>query len=324
MRFCRVLCACGFCAILIFTPSLAKAQQEPRELVSQMVSNEMRANQHVHYWMYQERMRKSGQLQVNEVIETPECWLQWPVSYNGNPPTPEQEQKARAALNRLVNDGGARRQNRTAIDQDSKKSDTLLKLLPDAFLFTNQGQQDGNIRLEFRPNPAFHPPSREAKVFHNMQGTITINAKEIRLVGISGKLMSDVTFGGGFLGRLHKGGTFLVEQKEVAPGDWEVSLLDVHIMGKALFFKTISEQQHQENTDFRPVPSGLSLAQAAALVEKGSNASASISDLHLLNSNDNHSEAGFVPIDRARLTWDPWLPLAWRVAGLPEFQRQQA
>lgn len=276
MRWYQISRACLY-VVLSLAPALALAQQNPQELVSEMVKNELSANRHANYWMYRETLRKNGHLQVQEVIETRECWLQWPVSYNGNPPTPAQQQKARAALNHLVNDVDARRANRAAIDQDSRKSGTLLKLLPNAFLFTNQGEQNGEIRLGFRPNPDFQPPSREAKVFHNMQGVLTINAKELRLVGISGRLMSDVTFGGGFLGRLHKGGTFQVEQKEVAPGDWELSRLDVHIEGKALLFKTISEQQHQENTDFRSVPAGLSLAQAASLLEKSPETSAAMS-----------------------------------------------
>ena len=57
--------------------------------------------------------------------------------------------------------------------------------------------------------------------------------------------MSDVEFGFGVLGKLQKGGTFEVVQSEVAPRDWEVSLLDVHITGRALFFHTIGKQQHE-------------------------------------------------------------------------------
>ena len=275
----RILSTCALCALLCFVPVMVQAQEDSQKLVAQMVNNELNAGKHASYWMFQETLQKGSKSEVDQVIEMPECWLRWPLDVNGNPPSPAQQQKARASLDRLVNDADARRQNRAAINQDSRKSEALLKMLPDAFLYTNHGQQHGDIQLEFRPNPAFHPPTREAKVFHSMQGTLTIDAKELRLVGISGKLMSDVTFGGGLLGRLHKGGTFQVEQKEVAPGDWELAQLDVHITGKALLFKTISEQQRQKDTDFRAAPAGLSLARAASLIEQGESASASVSDL---------------------------------------------
>jgi hypothetical protein len=187
---------------------------------------------------------------------------------DGKPPSAAQQQKAKGVLENLVNNPGARRKNRQAVDDDSHKSQALLKILPDAFLFTKEGEQNGNLRLSFRPNPHFDPPTREAKVFHHMQGTLVIQGKEMRLVSISGKLMSDVTFGAGLLGRLRKGGTFYVEQKEVAPGDFEVTRLDVHITGRALLFKTISEQQQQSDENFEPVPKNKSLAQLAELIQK--------------------------------------------------------
>ncbi|HUI85069.1 MAG TPA: hypothetical protein VL240_12640 [Candidatus Binatia bacterium] len=268
---------CGLGAVFILAVLPLKAQQDAHALVSRMVDNELNAQKHPRYWMFRQTSQKGGSTQVTEAIETTKCWLSWPVSYNGHPPTPEQQKAAKQELDRLVRDDHARRQNRAAIDQDARKSAALLRMLPDAFLFTSHGTQQGNIRLSFQPNPRFQPPSREAKVFHNMEGTLVINAKEIRLVSLSGRLRSDVTFGAGFLGRLHKGGTFHVEQTKVAPDDWETSLIDVHIAGRALLFHTISEQQHQINADFRPAPSDLSLAQAASMLEKkGEKASVSM------------------------------------------------
>jgi hypothetical protein len=67
-------------------------------------------------------------------------------------------------------------------------------------------------------------------------------------------LISDVEFVFGILGKLHKGGSFEVVQSEVASQDWEMSLLDVHISGRALFFHTIGEQQHEVRSHFKPVP----------------------------------------------------------------------
>jgi DNA-binding NarL/FixJ family response regulator len=63
------------------------------------------------------------------------------------------------------------------------------------------------------------------------------------------------------------------EAVEVAPGGWEVSRLDVHITGSALFFHAIGEQQHEVRTQFQPVPSDLSLAEEASRVAGDSNVS---------------------------------------------------
>jgi hypothetical protein len=108
-------------------------------------------------------------------------------------------------------------------------------------------------------------------VFHSMEGVMLIDTKQVRLAKLTGKLVSDVDFGFGILGRLRKGGTFEVVQSQVGRRSWEMSLLDVHISGRALFFHTIGEQQHEVRSQFTPVPSGLSLAQAASMLEESDN-----------------------------------------------------
>jgi hypothetical protein len=108
-----------------------------------------------------------------------------------------------------------------------------------------------------------------------MQGILVIDEKETRLASIEGKLMSDVSFSLGVLARLHRGGTFKAVQSEISPQDWELTSLDVHIAGRALFFKTINEQQHEVKSDFQPVPTDITVAQAAEMVKKNANVSAS-------------------------------------------------
>ncbi len=54
-----------------------------------------------------------------------------------------------------------------------------------------------------------------------------------------------------------------MEQKEVAPRIWEVSVMHVHMSGKALLFKTIDVQEDETYSDFKSVPAETSLEQAA-------------------------------------------------------------
>ena len=208
---------------------------------------------------------------MDRVIQTPECWLSWPVSLNGKSPTEREISNARDQLESLVNDPNVRKKNRGEIDADSRKSDELLNMLPDAFLFADDGREGKSVRLKFRPNPRYRPRSNKSRVFHSMKGILLIDAREIRLARLSGSLMSDVEFGFGILGKLRKGGTFDVVQTEVAPNDWEVSLLDVHISGRALFFHTIGEQQREVRSQFQPVRPELTLAEAASRIDGNSN-----------------------------------------------------
>jgi hypothetical protein len=140
-------------------------------------------------------------------------------------------------------------------------------MMPDAFLFSHGERRGDLIQLNFRPNPHFKPHTREAQVFHAMEGSISLT-KQNRLAEISGHLTREVKFAGGLLGHLDEGGQFDVQQAEVAPGYWELTVLKVQMKGKALFFKTIGAQQKFSKSNFKLVPDDLTMAQAAELLRK--------------------------------------------------------
>ncbi len=144
----------------------------------------------------------------------------------------------------------------------------LFNILPDVFVFSYAGCQGDLVTLTFRPNPNFKPHSIETRVFHAMQGEMTVDTKQERLAAINGHLMEDVNFGGGLLGHLNKGGKFEVRQAEVAPGEWEMTVLGVDMKGKALLFKTVGMQENENHTDFHRVPDGLTLAEARDLLNR--------------------------------------------------------
>ena len=250
-------------SFLFLVPAAMMAQNNPRALVSKMVQNELASQKQPQYWMYLDRDSKPEKTETDKVIQLPQCWVSWPVSINGHAPSDQAREHAREQIEKLINDPDARKKNRDQIDSDGRKSAEMLRMLPDAFLFRRDGRVGNSIKLRFRPNPNYDPSSSEARVFHSMEGVLLIDAKQTRLVRLSGRLISDVDFGWGILGTIEKGGTFEVVQSEVAPGDWELSLLDVHITGRALFFHTIGEQQHEVRSHFKAVPPDLTVAKAA-------------------------------------------------------------
>jgi hypothetical protein len=77
-----------------------------------------------------------------------------------------------------------------------------------------------------------------------------------------------VRFVGGLLGHLDKGGTFVVKAGDVAPGHWDVILMNLDLSGRALFFKTITVHQKEHYGDYIPVPTAASLSEVAELLKK--------------------------------------------------------
>ena len=80
-------------------------------------------------------------------------------------------------------------------------------------------------------DPNFDPDGMEAKVLSAMAGQITISKPQMRIRSIKGTLVDDVRIGFGVLARMHKGGSFQVERREVVPHHWQVTESRVHILG---------------------------------------------------------------------------------------------
>jgi hypothetical protein len=258
--------------VLLLVPHLdsqvppADENLSANDLVRHVVDNELRMQEQDHsHWMYRLETEKAGVKETKEVVETKDGDLTRLVARNDQPLTDEQQKEEDDRMQKFIHAHEEQQKQQQAEDEDIRKGMQLLALLPDAFTFSYMtGNGDGDIvTLNFKPNPAFHPPSREAHVFHEMEGELTVNRKEKRLIEMKGRLMKDVKFGGGILGHLEQGGTFDVRQEEVAPNHWEITQLKVNMKGKALFFKTISVQQNELRDHFERVSDTLTLSQAA-------------------------------------------------------------
>ncbi|MGA7242561.1 MAG: hypothetical protein WBX19_05235, partial [Terracidiphilus sp.] len=145
---------------------------------------------------------------------------------------------------------------------DDEQAAELLKILPDAFVWTMAGEKGSSLLLHFKPDPQFHPPDLEARVFAGMEGDMAIDREQHRIVSLKGQLIRDVKIGYGLLGALKAGGTFDVERRELSPHVWEITETHVHIQGHVLIFKTISEEEDDVKTHFQQIEGTTSLQQA--------------------------------------------------------------
>ncbi len=239
------------------------------ELARTVITNELGSQDGDHgHWMYRLEKEESGKKQVQEIVQTKDGSLSRLLSIDDRPLTVKQEQKENQRIQKLVSNPDEQRKLQQARNTEAEPKRRLFKMLPDAFVFSYTGREGGLIKLSFRPNPNFEPPSREARVFHDMEGEMWVDGKQERLAAISGRLMQDVKFGGGLLGRLDKGGQFAVRQEEVAIGHWDMTAMSVDMKGKALLFKTISVKQKENRTEFQRVPDDLTLTQAADLLNR--------------------------------------------------------
>ncbi|MGC2110085.1 MAG: hypothetical protein WA655_11255 [Candidatus Korobacteraceae bacterium] len=260
---------------VILLGSMALAQSAPgsgrevtaNELARRVVANELKFQDEDHaQWMYRQEKEESGKKQVVRIVETRDGSLSRLLSINGHPLTAKQLQKENLRIQELVNSPSEQRRLQRARNTETEPGRRLFKMLPDAFVFNYAGREGSLVKLSFRPNPTFRPPSFEARVFHDIEGELWVDAQQERLAAINGHLVADVRFGGGLLGRLDKGGHVEVRQAEVGASHWEMAALAVDMKGKALLFKTINVHQAEIRSDFQRVPDDLTFAQAEEIL----------------------------------------------------------
>jgi hypothetical protein len=212
------------------------------DLARRVITNELKFEDDHTNWMYQLEQEQHGRKQVEEIIETKEGSLSRLLSINDRPLTAKQQLEEDQRVRELMTSRGAQQKLRRVLDAETLQGRRLFKMLPDAFVFSYAGGDENLVKLSFRPNPSFHPPSLEARVFHDMEGEMWVDCKQERRAAFDGHLTQTVKFGFDLLGHLDKGGHFEVKQAEVVPGHWDLTTLSLEMTGKALLFATIGQQ----------------------------------------------------------------------------------
>jgi len=252
----------------------------PAELVRAAVKNEVAASKEssaLHSFRSEKKTPRGSQTKL--YVETKDCMAGIVIANNDEPLTPQQRQGELDHLDGLVNDPQQLRNKRAREKEDADRTLRMVKALPDAFLYEYDGTETGTatighsgdelMRLKFRPNPDYSPPSRVEQVLSGMKGYLLVDAKKMRLAKIDGTLFREVGFGWGILGHLDEGGHFLVDQAELDDGSWEITRMSLKFTGKALFFKSINIVSDEVLSDFRSVPSDTTFAQGVQMLKAG-------------------------------------------------------
>jgi hypothetical protein len=240
---------------------------DANDLAREVVQNEINAqDKDDSLWAYREVHEENGKIELRAVVQTKDGEIHRLLSVDGEPLTPKQQEMEDERIQKLLAHPNEFRAKQKNEEHDADQGRKLMEMLPDAFRYEYDGTMQDLIKLTFKPNPNFHPTSHESEVFHHMEGVMLLDRRQKRLAEIDGRLVTDVRFWDGLLGHLDRGGTFSVKQEDLGSGHWEMTLLDVRMAGKALFFKTIAVQEREVHSDFRPIPANTTLQQAAQLL----------------------------------------------------------
>ena len=240
------------------------------EFIKAVINNELKDRTQQRHWMYAIEKRDGKQMLKEEQVETKDGPLYRVLAMDGVPLNPDQRQQEDSRIDRLLRDPGQQLKVKQRQDDDEKKLQSLMQLMPRAFLFDYDGMEGSLVRLKFRPNPGYSPQSYEERVICSLGGAILIDPQQERLAKISGQMMNAVKFGFGLFGRVDNGGTMEFGRKQVGAAQWKTNLINVQLTGKMVLFKTLNKQQYETRSNFRSVANDLNLTQASELLRSAS------------------------------------------------------
>jgi hypothetical protein len=283
VRTWRLQVVCAFVAVMASVEALAQARNanppdvSAQQLVRQTVANELAANNSPVKHMFRSRKQTAKGSQTRLYIETRDCMAAMLIAVNDQPLNDPQRQGETNHLNWLAGSPDQQRKKLAREKEDADRTLRIVKAMPDAFQFEYAGTEMGDatmgregsqlMRLKFRPNPSYSPPSRVEQVLSGMEGYVLIDPVGSRLAKIDGTLFREVSFGWGIIGHLDKGGRFLVRQADLGDGSWDITELKLNITGKILLFKSISMMSDEVFSDFQKVPEDLTFVQAVKMLQ---------------------------------------------------------
>jgi hypothetical protein len=260
-------------AAALFLAALPLAAQQPTasqpaalEAVRAAVNAELQAAQtDKSIWMYRDRDDSEDKRALYETVETRQGSLRRLIELNGKPLTPDAAHAEDERIRRYLNDASDQAKARKNGAHDDAQAEEMLKMLPQAFIWTVAGETPQTLTLHYSPNPAFNPPDMQSRVMGIMGGEMIIARDGNRIRTLKGHLTQEVKFGFGIFGHLNQGGTFDIERRQVGDGHWQITESHVHIGGKALLFKNIGQQSDEVKTDWKPSPAETLQAAARTL-----------------------------------------------------------
>lgn len=209
---------------------------------------------------------------TKEIVETKDGDVARLIAIDGRALNAEEERSEMERLEELAAHPELQEHRLKEEQRDRERIDHGLSLLPEAEIYQMEGIVSCGTaecyRLSFTPNPKFEAPDMESDILRGVAGEVWIDTEQERMVRMDAHFIADVDFGFGILGKLDKGGTILLEQRDVGGHVWELTGMKVNFAGKALMVKSIHVQMEEEASEFSPVPQGLGYKDAIEMLKK--------------------------------------------------------
>jgi len=256
----------AFAATMALPPALPSPRA--KELIREACYNEVQQREKRTLWSYVAERRSNNHVFREQVIETVDVPVRRLIAVDGHPPTSVQMKEEIERQQVLLNNPSRRRAIQKQQCNDDKTMQELLRIIPEAFVFEDQGKDGESEKIAFHPNPAFKPRTYEQRILHALDGIVFVDLHDKRIARLSGSLATGVEFGYGVIGHVQQGGTTEITRVHLSEGIWKTSAEKIDINGRFVLLKSINKHQDESRTGFEPVAPDTTFAQALNEIEK--------------------------------------------------------
>lgn len=177
-------------------------------------------------------------------------------------PTPAETKEEDDRHQELLKNPSGRRDIQKQRDDDDRKMEELLRIIPEAFVFEDRGKEGESETIAFHPNPRFKPKTYEQRILHALEGMVFVDLHDKRIVRLSGSLRARIEFGYGLIGHVEQAGTMDIQRVRLPVGVWKISAETIDMEGRLAIFRTIGKHRDESRTGFEPVATDTTFAQA--------------------------------------------------------------
>jgi hypothetical protein len=195
----------------------------------------------------------SGMLtdRTDRVLPSGTGTMKLPLAENGQPVSPEIYRRwlqvAVSALDIAIHPNEHYKQDLVKFEKRRRERSDLVDSASKAFQMKWAGRETrpdpggthGSrtfAKILLDPDPGYVPASRFAAAFQHAHATLWLDESQAQFARIEGDITSDINFAGGIAGKVYRGGHFVLEQSEVAPGVWLPTLYTYDVDGRKFLF----------------------------------------------------------------------------------------
>lgn len=217
------------------------------------------------------RMRKIDRRgdTTREVIESAQGNVARMIERDGKPLSASEDTAERDRLNEILKSPEAYLKHEQRSSAAANYAIQLVKLMPSAMIYTyapGQPQPAGStspqVVIDFRPDPAFHPPTMISEALTGLAGRVWIDSRAHTMTRIEGHVLHTINFGWGFVAKIYPGGTIELEQKLVDGKRWAYSRVDENLAIREVMVHTVPAKAKMTAWDFQLLSAPMSFQDA--------------------------------------------------------------